>query len=279
MNDLMNDLMNSSKSVNEYSININSINRELLPTTSPFNFTVWLNSTSTIERSFKNVKFVAIDHITFPTFIQIIKHYVTNSDLLYNDINEICNDLTATINEQYEYNGNTYEICNKYEENGKTYINFTINENKLTCYEYVKSDSSFTIYKYLPIELNSISNTIQYISIDSLNNMFIHNTNGHNMFKYVLPKLKTDTNLYSYLKHNKTVFRDSCLQHIKKMQISILDSNSNVIKLNNLDPLYSNSTKYSLNEPSDYSSPNYYLRHPLNPRFQVDLFLRIGCYE
>ena len=269
-------MTNNYVAITEYSINLNSINRDVIINNSPFDFITRFDD---LRESFKKVKYISIDHITFPSFVQIIKQNIDSTDVLYNDINLMFCDLDSTINEQYEYNGNTYEICNINVIDDCTFINFTMNENKLLSYEYVKTSSSFNIYKYIPIDLNSVANTIQYISINPLNNIMIHNTHGHNMFKYVLPKLKTDTQLYYYLKNTKTVFRDTCLQNIKKMQITILDSNSNIIKLNNIDNKCANASCTTLNEPKDYSSPSYYLRHPLNPRFQIDIFLRIGCYE
>ena len=57
---------------------------------------------------------------------------------LYNDISDVMIDLTATINEQYDYNGNTYEICNKTVNGNITKINFTMNMNILNYFSYNK---------------------------------------------------------------------------------------------------------------------------------------------
>lgn len=266
----------------EYSINVNSSKRDVLLNKSPLNFTTWLNDIkdkSNICRAFKNVKYISIDHITFPNFIQLVKHIMPTNDSLYDVIDQVMDDLTSVINEQYDVDGITFEICNKYSKNGTTNINFTINENRTTLYEYEKSSTGFIIYVYSPVRITDVPNPVQFISIQPFDNSAIYNTNGHNIFKYVLPKLKKDTELYSYLRKNKTTFRDCNLQNLIKMQVALLDNNSEHIKVNNLDYDYSISTKYSLNEPRDYSSPEYYLRHPLNPRYQVDVFLCIGCYE
>lgn len=268
--------------LNDYSINVNSSKRDVMLNNLPTEFTIWINDykdKSCIARSFKNVKYIAIEHIVFPNYIQMIKQILPVTDILYNDINDMMNDLSAEINYQYEYNGNSYEICNKNIKNGSTYINFTINQNKEKVFEYVKTESTYVIYTYVPISIDKIPNSVQYISLKQFDNEQIYNTHGHNMFKFILPRLKKDINLYSYLKRHITVFRDSNVQNLNKMQITLLDSNSQKIIINGFDFDYTTNKNYGLNEDKDYSSPEYYLRHPLNPRFQVDIFFRIGCYE
>jgi hypothetical protein len=49
--------------------------------------------------------------------------------------------------------------------------------------------------------------------------------------------------------------------------------------INNLDHNYGAYSEPELNEETDYSHPRYYLRHPLNPSFQLDLFISIECFE
>ena len=46
-----------------------------------------------------------------------------------------------------------------------------------------------------------------------------------------------------------------------------------------MDYNFSSHIEYDLHDSKDYSHPNYYLRHPLNPRYQMDIFMRVGIYE
>jgi hypothetical protein len=114
----------------KYSINFSSSDRDDTSDKSPLNFTVWLNdekSKSNIYRSFKNIKKVNFNHIVFPSYVQIIKSKVTNTDPSYNDIVTVLSDLNANNNDQLTLGLNTYEICNVHVD-GATYINFTINK-------------------------------------------------------------------------------------------------------------------------------------------------------
>jgi hypothetical protein len=260
--------------INHHCINLNSINRDLNVNKNPLKFTVWMNDdhgSSSINKSFSNVKFINFEYIVFPKYIKLLKQKMKTNDALFSDIITIM-ATDPNINTQVTLNNKTYEICNKVD----TIINFTINQNKNISYEYI--DNS-TINIYLPISLSTIGNEIQYISIQPCDNKYIYSTKQKNFFKYVFPKLNKTSDMFLSTKKSYVTFKDSELLELKRIYIELLDSNCEPIIINNLDHDYSAHIEKGLNIDVDYNDPSYYLRHPLNPDLQIDIFMKIGQYE
>lgn len=274
--------MNIDKELNTYCINLNSVNRDLKVNKNPLKFTVWLNDdhgSSCINRKFTHIKFINFEHIIFPNYIQILKQKVTDSDVLYADINTLFSPLTQTINSQYSLNDNTFEICNKVINGVETSINFTVNMDITCSYEYINNNSNITINKYVPVSLDNPGNHIQYISIQPCDNKYIYSTKNGNFFKYVFPKLDKKSDLYESKKKSYAIFSDNELLELKRIYVEMLGNNCQPIIINNLDYNYSSHSYVALNEQPNYSSPSHYPRHPLNQKFQIDIFLKVGNYE
>lgn len=265
----------------KYSISFSSSNRDDKSDKSPLNFTVWLNdekNKSNIYRSFKNIKKVNFEHVVFPNYMQLIKTEVLNTDPSYNDIITVMSGFSSNINDQLTLGTNTYEICNAHTNIG-THINFTINGNTLESFEHINTSGSITIYKYTPISIDSPGNRIQFLSIHPCDNTHIYSTKNKNIFRYLFPKLKSGSDLYMYTRASTITYPNGNLLQMKKLIVQLMDNQGNPMNINNLDYNYGTYSAKSLNEDSDYSHPTYYLRHPLNPHFQLDIFISIECYE
>jgi len=265
----------------KYSINFSSSNRDEQMDRSPLNFTVWLNdekSKSSIYRSFKNIKKINFEHVNFPSYIQLHKFKVSDNDPSYNDIITALSTLSPVVDKQLILNSNTYEICNIF-TNNMTSINFTINGNKNICYEYINNLNVISVYKYCPISIDSAGNRIQFLSIHPCDNTQIYTTKNKNIFKYLFPKLKSGSDLYLFSRKSTIIYPDNNTLQMKKLVIKLLDLQSEPIVINNLDYSTNAYSTLMLNEEPKYSHPNYYLRHPFNPKFQLDIFMSIECFE
>lgn len=261
----------------KYDVNFSSSDRDMLFDKSPLNFNVWFNgerSKSNIYKSFKNIKSVQLEHVTFPSYIQLNKERINESNEYYNDINNIINN-DVEINNQYTYNGNTFEICNIIEKDGITYINFTINMDTLSSYEWIKNGDNISLYKYVPITIDSVSNRIHYMSISPCDNVQIYSTKHNNFFRYMFPKMKTGSDLYLYTRKSKISYTSNNLLNMNRIIVKIMNTTGEPITIDNLDFLYSSHNDFIL----DYTSPQHYIRHPLNAKYQIDIFLKVECYE
>lgn len=265
----------------KYSINFSSSDRDYISDKSPLNYTVWFNdekSKSCIYRSFKNIKKINFEHVVFPNYVQLLKQEYLSTDASYNDIVTTLQDLSATINTQIVSSENTYEICNKLID-GSTIINFTMNGIVNESFEYIDDGANITIYKYKPVSIDSPGNRIQFLSIHPCDNTQIYTTRNKNVFRYLFPKLKHGSDLYLYTRKSSITYPDNNTLQINKLVVQLLDLNGEPLIINNLDQNFDNYTESNLNETVDYNHPNHYLRHPLNPNFQLTIFMSLECFE
>ena len=272
--------------IEEFDLNLFSGDRDLDINKNPLNFIIWLNQQNSnnrkchLPRVFKNIKYINFEHIIFPKFIQLIKVSMIN-DLSYNQIiNDIANNIFTDISLNLNLINTSflnYQICNVKNTLNFLQINFTINNRSNVIYEYTNNNNIIILDKYYGIPTNSPGNHIQYISIHPTNNKFILNTKYKSIFRPVFPKLKSNTDLYTAIKKSLIIYKNTDLLNIYKININLLDHNYNPIIINNLD-YYVDNNKCSCDiGRKKYSCPCYYLRHPLNPKFQLELFIKIGC--
>jgi|SaaInlStandDraft_4_1057021.scaffolds.fasta_scaffold18923_1 hypothetical protein len=260
--------------VNNHCININSVNRDLLANRNPMKFTVWMNDdhgSSSINKSFDNIKFINFEYIVFPKYIKMLKAKMKVTNSLFTDIITVMGG-TVTVNNQITLNNKTYEICNKV----GSIVNFTIDGILTTSYEYINDT---TVNIYTPININTMGNEIQYISLQPCDNKYIYSTKNKNFFKYVFPKLNKTSDMFLSTKKSYIEFKKSELLSLKRIFVELLDSQCEPIIIDNLDYEFQSHNIKGLHEDVDYTDPSYYLRHPLNPNFQIDIFLKIGQYE
>lgn len=250
----------------EYCLIINSKDRNIESFKNPLDFTVLFNSeTSNIQKIYRNVKYIGFENVILPRFIQLNKFIMSNTDTSKNILIDFFNNNQIEINKQYNVDTFSIEICNI----NNTSINFTINQNNIISYEFLINTNIINIYK--PVCMSSPGNNIQYILLNPCTNKYILNTKSKDIFRYVLPKLNIDSDLYLYNRKSYIVYKDSELIDMKRVTVQLLNSDHKQMVINNLD--------YNVNNNGEYSNPEYYLRHPLNPKYQIELFLNVGLYE
>lgn len=253
----------------EYCLIINSKDRNITSNLQPLDFKIEFNSEkSNIQKIYKNVKYIGFENVLLPKYIQLNKLLMYESNIYYHTLlNFFQNNSVINIDCQYILNPQcSIQICNSNSQS----INFTINENITMSYEYIINTNIINIYK--PICMSGPGHNIQYILLNPCKNPFMFNTKNKDVFRYVFPKLNPDSDLYCHTRKSYIVFKNSNLIDIKKIHVQLLNSDFENIIINNLD----NST---LLNNGQYSNPSYYIRHPNNPKFQIELFLNIGVFE
>jgi hypothetical protein len=271
--------------IDEYNININSSDRDLNYNENPLYFSVWLNQQgrdkSVLPHIFKNIKYINLEHIIFPKYIQLNKYNITN-DLSFNNIKtEIGNIFISDtrLNNLNRINTSilTYQICNVIYNNYNDFeVNFTIDYIKDITYSFSYINSIIILNKFEPICIYTYNNYIQYLCIDPTTNYFMFNTKNKSIFMPIFPKLNKHTSLYLAIKKSLIVYNNTNLLNIYKINVKILNSNYDEIVIKNLDYTLTNNTCNCSFDNIKYSCKCYYLRHPLNSNFQIDLFIKIG---
>ena len=99
------------------------------------------------------------------------------------------------------------------------------------------------------------------------------------MFKYLFPKLKSGSDLYTFTRESTITYPNNNLLQIKKLVVQLMNNQGEPMFINNLDYNYGTYSKSEFHEETLYNHPKYYLRHPLNPLFQFDIFISIECFE
>lgn len=287
-----NDKYNKNINIIEYHVNLNSNDRILEIDKNPLEFTIFLNQSNNYNtdwyfpETYKNIKYINIEHIVFPFYYQLFKYNVisdeTNNNILLDISNSfILNDPNNInkINTQIITDNNSYEICNVYQVNNLLQVNFTINLDKLICYCYTNNSITQILDKYIGFSIQNPGNYINYISLYTINNKYIFSTSQCSFTLDVYPKMKLNSNLYIASKKSFIVYKNCDLITINKFSIKLLDNQFNPIIIKNLDYNINYNLKncYCSYDIINYSCKCYYLRHPLNKFFQIDIFLKVGC--
>lgn len=257
----------SNETINNF-LHINSVDRDSKIYSSPFNFTiVFSDPTSNIQKTFKNVKYVGFENVLFPHCIQINKFLLTDNDMINELLDFFINNQNININDQYSnlnyLKFKSIEICNK---DSKT-INFTLNEYSNKCYEWIIDNNTFNYY--IPV-FTCESDSLQYINFKEINNPYIASTKNKLIYKYFYPKIRQDSEIYQSSRKSYVTYKNNELVKLSRLSIELLDINMNLLTVNNFD--------YNCNNNGIYGK-NYYIRHPLNPKFQLELFLNVGTIE
>jgi hypothetical protein len=267
--------------ITEYNINLNSKDRNIQQDKNPLEFTIKLSDFDTLPNIYKNVKYLNFDHIVFPYFYQLYK-YDTQDNNIISDMSKlfILNyDNYSKINTEIQTNNGNYQICNIKQDYNFIEINFTINKDKYICYSFINNNNTISLFYYKGLSIKNPDNFINYISINQVENKYILSTKNFDFYKEIYPKLKINSELYVATRKSFVVYKNSDLATFNKFTIKLFNSNFKQILIDNLD--YNIDFTYICNcdlETINYSCKCYYLRHPFNSFFQIDLFIKIGSY-
>ena len=158
-------------------------------------------------------------------------------------------------------------------------VNFTLNGDPTVVYEYYDNMGTKIINKYAPIGMETFNNHIQYLSLENMDNKFMFSTTNKNMFKPIFPRLKTSCDKFLAARKESLVYNDDDLLNLNRLYIKIMDRCNESVIINNLDTTCNtNGCNCSPFEDPLFSCQCYYLRHPLNEKFQIDIFIKLGMY-
>lgn len=311
-------LENSTIKLNykEYDLIIDNSDRDYTFYKNPYDIIVRFNPTDTTISPYINrkglhyIKYILIDNIRLPLYYTLTRTSVeidniilsiidTNITNTFNLNNLSGNQLQFTLNRiQNIYSNKEYEIevgeselkkfqvCNfTYTDNNNWECNYTINLDNSKVYSFVRKLGSNTLVYYsVSNELRLDNANMIYLQIKELNTNNITTDNTLSFYAPLYPK-KITKNINPMIqldcKKNLKIYKDTNLQNIDKLSLCFYDNNFNKLTNNFLDNTVNQNTRLCTCSPENikYSCPCYYLRHPMNPQWAVNMLFKVGGYE
>lgn len=267
--------------IHEHNMIIDSMDRNIDVYTNPLNFTVKLHPLQNdimpyiIRPPINNVKYINVLNVMLPLYHNLHK-IVTNTD---NDFKTFVdqNIDSFKIGDDIVYQKDTIQICNIYKENNNWEINYTINKEKNPSFSLVKNNTDYKTYKY---NYFLQKEKVVYLNIKEFNDYNTYSTSDLRMCAPLYPRYVTKKFINYKIKKGLILFKNSDLRKISRLEISFTDDNNQIIKIPLLDNKVLRKNCYcNENCTEDYSCSCYYLRHPYNPMWQVQLIIKLGVVE
>jgi len=297
----------------ENNLIIDSSDRDFTFFKNPFEFVVKFDPLPSdngpiIERKgIKNIKYILIDTIRIPLFyslnrtisnpdndiISLIKNNIINDiNNKYNLQNLTGNQLQFTLNriqniysnKQFNFNNGTIEICNfVLTDINNWQCNYTLNTDNTTAYLITNSNNNYSSSYYKVSTQNRIDNAnIVYLQIKELTTTNISTDSTVSFYAPLYPK-KITKNINPMIqfdcKKNLKIYKDTDLQHMDKLSICLYDNNYKKITNLFLDNTVNATICKCGIEDINYSCSCYYLRHPGNPMWQMNMLFKVGNYD
>jgi len=256
------------ESINETSFMIRNIDRNISNLSNIFE---WKNI---LSNKIKNLLYIYIHILSIPIYPFLNKTlYILFSTEFINNL--IINNQIDT---EYIFDGITYQVAFV----NSDIIDFIINNDKTQYYSY-EIDTNKT-YLYTRSTRSMFDEPFIYLNIDSNNNLS-NNTSFNtskltNNFSFKLIPIDSTTNYIYYKAIKQYILKTiSTIQSIDTLTITLSDSTNKKL-VNNLLNTYLYSTKNNICNCTDDSklASCYctYIRHPLNPKSQIDIGFKIG---
>lgn len=258
---------NVSYEIHENNVIIDSLDRDVSIDKNPYQLSF------DVSPVIKNVKYINIENIILPYLyelipqVEITSNYTSIINAIDASRNQLIVDTDVTIA------GKNIQICNFILQNNNWEINYTENKVPTTVYGIIKN-SSTQVIKY-SIGNNYISNKVIFLQIDNVSNHSLATTSDISDKIQLYPKKIIADSLWFNIKNRSIVFKNNDITSVSKLRVKFVDDDGNLLSVPNLD--YTVITgKY---DTSTYSSPKYYIRHPLHSKWQVHIFLQLGGLE
>ena len=283
--------------MNEYIVNIDSIDRDINRYPNPFNYKVYFKSIpnqtgAVINRNFKNVKYLDLQSMILPR-----KFYI-NKDIL--DINTIDNNINSLFNpntksgDLFILSDKEYLVIDYYNNDIKTLVymlkpnnNFiSINE----CWEISKNSSNFIYYHHFFLDNYSLEQEkflLLYIDEITDNKKLSSNYNIEKAFSILYPDYTNSEYYYLDTRFVEKTYKFSELGNIDNLTIKIC--NSQGVQLNINQSALDNNIKtlnscYCIDILTKTYNKKYnccccYFRHPYFLKNQNNLLFKIGVVE
>jgi hypothetical protein len=252
--------------IDEKQIIIDSHDRNITIYKNPYNMVI------DIDPKIKTVKYVTIDNIVLPYLYELIAEpqsvgsYSTLISAIDASANVLSKDMETTIG------GKTIQICNYTIDGIYWDINYTENRDNTTVFNINKRNN--TVIKYY-IGSSYISNKVIFLQVNEIKANLVSTSSLDNNTIQLYPKKIIADSLWFKIKRDSIVLKNNEVMTVSKLSIRFIDDNNVTLQVYNLD--YTTTTdKYNTNT---YSSPKYYIRHPLYPKWQVHLVLKLGVIE
>jgi len=285
-----------SKSIKLFtkSIQIDSLDRNIQLFQNPLNFITYIgHNNSSIENgtiiqieprihnNIPNISTIKLRKMIIPKFTNIIKYQILDSDINYQMLLNIGNDLLKKdiqLNSSFLIDNNIVTIVNyKYVDNKYEKINFIINYLKLDVYSVIYNTSETiinSIYKYnVDTGFDSKKQKIFNLIVKELDDNYDYSTSNVISTYRLYPKTIKKNYLYADSKNIEKIF-DKVPVKLNKLSISLNDSNNNQLNINNLDLDVINKCNSCICKYEEYNYACHcsYILHPLNPLYQIYLF-------
>jgi hypothetical protein len=250
--------------LHENNVIVDSLDRDMTTYRNPYELVF------DIDPVIKNVKYINIENVILPYLYELVSQVEVTSNYtsIINAIDASRNQLF--INTDVNIAGRNIQICNFVLQGTNWEINYTENKVPTTVYKITKN-SSTQVIKYT-IGNSYISNKVIFFQIDNIDNHSLATTSSLSDKIQLYPKKIISNSVWFDIKRRSIVFKNSETKSVSRLRITFIDDDSNKLTVPNLD--YTVTTgKY---DASAYSSPKYYIRHPLHSNWQVHLFLQFG---
>lgn len=276
---------NIKYTVNEHNIIIDSADRDISVYKNPLKFTVKLNPLSSDNKPYiptstiKNLKYLQVVNVMLPLHYQIHRKQINNDNILIDFIET--HIVNWNNNFEIDYNNKKIQICNiDFKNNDEWEINYTIDEKKIPLYCIIKYNNQYITYEYNYIERLLQNKKNIFLCIEEYNNKNVLSTDSNNKFIAPLHPKKIRNNFILYNIKNRILFKNSNLSQLTSLNITLKDHNGETLQIPFLDLNITYLHKLcNCSNKLNYSCSCYYLRHPLNPLWQMHLIIKVGNYD
>lgn len=272
--------------LNQYAINIDSSDRNIISYPNPFQFNLTFNGNKDnvqpiIQKKFKDIKYLKLETITLPD------KYTLTKDTLTLDADYTTIHTYFSINYAFLSNNDTHSITltlstvtlrivSIYVSNTNWTINYIINDDINNVFEM---DQGSTYNKYYINQNKKISNNdMFYVYIPEIKSQN-YTTNNDNVTFFVKNTGTNDNTLLNNIYPTFMFYKDSNLQNANKYTIKITDRYGKVFKVDNLDTNANLESCNCQDDTIDYSCRCNYIRNPYYAKFQVYLQFKFGVFE
>lgn len=253
--------------IDEKNVIIDSLDRDILLYNNPYDMII------NIDPTIKTVKYINIDNIILPYMYELINEQLVTSTYtsLISAIDASRN--TIKIDTNITIDGRNIQICNYILEGNNWDINFTQNSDNTTVFRIIKNTST-TVFKY-SINSSYITNKVIFLQLDNVPCSCLSTSSQLSNVVQLYPKKIIADSLWFNIKKNTIIFKNNDITNISKLKLRFIDDDGNILSIYNLDNTVI-TNKYST---TSYSSPKYYIRHPLYSKWQVHIVLKFGTVQ
>lgn len=253
--------------IHEKFVVLDSLDRDVIYDKNPYVFNI------NIDPVIRNVKYIGIDNVILPYLNELQAEELdpSSNTAIVSAIDASINEIS--IDSSFNIVGKNIQICNLVKNGGSWEINYTEDGDPSVVFRIVKTNS-ISMYRYF-VNNRYVSHKVIFLQFDNIVCNLIKTLNQISSCVQLYPKKIIADSLWFNIKKDIIVFKNTEMVNIPKINIRFIDDDGNILTFPNLD--YSITTNKYSNTP--YSSPKYYIRHPLYTKWQVHVVFKFGVVE